>query len=234
MMDSQATTESAADNKAPTGNFADARRAMVNSQLRTSNVNTPAIMRIMDKVPREQFIPENKVAFAYIDRAVALTADRVLNPPVTHGLMLERAAIKASDNVLIIGAGTGYLATLVAPLANIVTALEHDGTLFAALQSNMDSHAKVTAVHADLTTGYKASAPYSLILIDGAVEHIPPAIAAQLADTGRIICGVSDNGVMRLAEGRKSADGNIGLNNYADADVAPLAAFAKAAEYRFA
>lgn len=233
MTDNLAPAQPAADNSAPMNNFANARRAMVNSQLRTSDVNTPSIIRIMDKVPREKFIAENKAAFAYIDRAISLSADRVLNPPVTHGLMLERAAIKETDNVLIIGAGTGYLAHLVAPLANIVTALEHDGALFAALQSNLEGNGKVTAVQADLTTGYKAAAPYSLILIDGAVDHIPPAIAAQLADTGRIICGVSDNGVMRLAEGRKSAGGDIGLNNYADADVAPLAAFAKAAEYHF-
>lgn len=234
MTDSLAPIETTANNKQESDNFAAARRAMVNSQLRTSNVNTPSIIRIMNIVPREDYIPANKSAFAYIDRAIALSAQRVLNPPVTHGLMLERAAITDADNVLIIAAGTGYLAALAAGLAKTVTALEHDDALYTALQNNMGSHANTAVVQADLTAGYKANAPYSIILIDGAVDYIPPAIAAQLADNGRIICGVDDNGVMRLAEGRKSSDGNIGLYYYADADVTPLAAFAKAAEYRFA
>ncbi len=214
--------------------FADARRAMVNSQLRTSDVNTPAIIQVMDSVPREEYVPESKRSFAYIDRAVQIATDRVLNPPVTHGLMLERAAARADDNVLIIGANTGYLAALLAPYTASVTALEEDDDLFSTLNNIMKDSAKVTAVKGNLADGHKGNAPYSLILIDGAVDHIPAAITKQLSENGRIICGVSDNGVMRLAEGRVSSDGTVNLNSYADADIAQLTAFTKAAEYRFA
>lgn len=221
------------DNGRADSGYAAARRAMVNSQLRTSDVNTPAIMRIMDSVPRENFVPETKRASAYIDRAIAIGPDRMLNPPVTHGLMLERAALKADDTVLIIGAGTGYLAALAAPQVAQLVALEEDAALFAALKDNMTDTANVRAEHGALASGYASGGPYSVIIIDGAVEDMPPVIAGQLAENGRIICGIWDNGVARLAEGRSSGGKSISLNSYVDADVAQLSAFAKPAEYRF-
>jgi len=213
--------------------YAASRRAMVNSQLRTSDVNTPLIISTMDTVSREIYVPENKRDFAYIDRAIALTGQRMLNPPVTHGLMLERAAIKPDDNVMIVGAATGYLAALVAPHVASLVAVEEETALFDALQQNLAGQSNIMVEKGDLTSGFGKSAPYSLIIIDGAVETIPTAIARQLADNGRLICGIWDNGVSRLAQGSRSGKNDVILHSYADADVAQLAGFAKSSEYRF-
>src|SRR3990167_11012177 len=120
-----------------------ARRAMIDSQLRVSGVNSPAILNAFNAVPREDFVPAERRAVAYIDRAVPLGGGRSLSPALTYGQMLEAAQTGREDNVLVISPN-GYLAALAAPLADSVTRA-------ASLASAQGG-------------------PYSLILIDGAAE----------------------------------------------------------------
>ncbi|MEO1046630.1 MAG: protein-L-isoaspartate O-methyltransferase [Pseudomonadota bacterium] len=214
--------------------FHDARRAMVDSQLRPNDVNDPVVIGVMAVTPRENFVAEERRTAAYIDRAIPLGDGRVLNPPLASGLMLTRANIQSSDNVLIVGANTGYMAALLAPIVNSVVALENDDTLFAMLTGNIGTtdSSNVTTVQGPLDKGYPKAGPYSLIIIDGAVETIPVPLARQLKDDGRLLCGLAEDGVTRLAIGRKVKD-NISLADFADADIAPLGAFARPAEYVF-
>lgn len=212
--------------------FKTARRAMVDSQLRPSDVSDPVIIGAMAVTPRENFISPERRASAYIDRAIPLTANRVLNPPLSTGLLLTRANILSSDNVLIIGAATGYIAALLASTVKAVVALEEDDALFAMLEQNIAGIGNITGVHGPLDKGFPKAAPYSLIIIDGAVETIPEPLTRQLADDGRLVCGVYENGVTRLAIGRKG-QGEINLTDFTDGDIALLTMFARPAEYVF-
>ncbi|WOE75588.1 protein-L-isoaspartate O-methyltransferase family protein [Alterisphingorhabdus coralli] len=212
--------------------FQTARRAMVNSQLRPNDVNDPVIIGAMAVTPREHFVSEERQASAYIDRAVPLADDRVLNPPLATGRMLTHANIVSSDTVLIIGAGTGYIAALLAPIVESVVALEESDTLFAQLSENVGAIDNVSVQRGPLEKGCPKSAPYSLIVIDGAVETIPAPLARQLSDDGRLLCGQNEAGVTRLAIGRKVGD-SISLAHFADNEIAPLSAFARPAEYVF-
>ena len=209
-----------------------ARRAMVNSQLRPNDVNDPVVIGAMAVTPRENFVSEERRAAAYIDRAVPLADGRVLNPPLATGLMLTRANVVSSDKVLIIGAGTGYIAALLAPIVESVVALEESDALYSQLAENMGAVDNVTAVHGPLEKGCPKSAPYSLIIIDGAVETIPELLARQLSNDGRLLCGQHEDGVTRMAIGRKAGDA-ISLADFADSEIAPLPAFARPAEYVF-
>ncbi|MEM1133965.1 MAG: protein-L-isoaspartate O-methyltransferase [Pseudomonadota bacterium] len=212
--------------------FQTARRAMVNSQLRPNDVNDPVIIGAMAVTPRENFVSEERRAAAYIDRAVPLDDGRVLNPPLATGLMLTRANIVSSDKVLIIGAGTGYIAALLAPIVESVVALEESDALYGLLAENMDAADNVITVHGPLEKGCPKSAPYSLIIIDGAVEIIPELLARQLSNEGRLLCGLHEEGVTRMAIGRKVGDA-ISLTDFADSEIAPLPAFARPAKYVF-
>lgn len=212
--------------------FQAARRAMVESQLRPNNVYDPVVIGAMAITPREGFVSEARRASAYIDRAIPLGNGREFNPPLVTGLMLTRANVLSSDDVLIVAAGTGYIAALLAPIVASVVALEDDHTLFAALDRNMAASGNVTTVHGPLDKGCPKAAPYSLIIIDGAVEMIPAPLIRQLKDDGRLLCGLQDGGVTRLAVGRKVGD-EITLSDFADSDIAPLSAFARPAEYIF-
>lgn len=212
--------------------YATARRVMVESQLRPSDVNDPVIIGAMAITPREKFLEAAQAPIAYMDRAIALGESRYLNPPLSAGLLLSRADIKSADTVLIIGAATGYLAALIAPIVTSVTAVEEQPLLAQRAQSALQGYDNVTVATGSLVDGDPAEGSYSLIIIDGAIDDVPQAIIDQLADDGRLVTGVNDNGVTRLAYGRKSGAG-FGLTRFADTDIAPLNAFVKAAEYRF-
>lgn len=158
-----------------------ARRAMIDSQLRTSGINDAWVLEAMNAVPREDFVPENARAAAYIDRAVPLGNGRFLAAPLVHGRMLAEAAPTSADTVLIVSGSAGYLAALVRPLVATVEIRDPADT-------------------AKLKKG-----AYSLILIDGAAEELPASIAAALAGGGRIVGGLVARGVTRLAIGRAVA-----------------------------
>ena len=112
-------------------NFEAMRRAMVESQLRTTGVSDPRVIAAMAETPRERFVPAERRALAYTDRPVTLGEGRALNPPEATGRLLTAADVRPADHVLIVGAATGYTAALLARLAGHVAALEEDPALLA-------------------------------------------------------------------------------------------------------
>jgi len=216
---------------APT-DFAAARRHMIESQLRPTDVSDPVVIAAMAVTAREDFVPESHRATAYIDRAIALGGGRVLNPALSTGLLLTRAELSGDDKVLLIGSGTGYMAALLAGIVAKVVAVEQDHALVEQSRPRLAGFANVELVESALAQGHAAGAPYSLIIIDGAVGELPEAIVAQLADGGRLLTGLDESGVSRLASGRRTA-GAFALVPFADTDIAPLAAFARPKSYTF-
>lgn len=204
-----------------------ARRAMIDSQLRPSGVNDPAILAAFDRTAREVHVPAERRSSAYVDRPVPLGNGRVLAPALTHGLMLTEAAPTPADRALLIGGGSGYLAALLAPLVGSLCVVERDAKLAATAPARPG-----TWTTSPLEQGAKAGAPYTLIVIDGAIEQLPAALAVQLADDGRVVTGLVERGVTRLAVGRKAA-GAVGFLTLAEADFAPLAGFARPRQWSF-
>ncbi|HEY0627439.1 MAG TPA: protein-L-isoaspartate O-methyltransferase [Allosphingosinicella sp.] len=187
-------------------NFEHMRRAMVASSLRTTGVNDPRVIAAFESVPREGFVPRDRVAMAYADALVPLGNGRDLNNPMSLGRMLTEAAPQPEDRALVIGAATGYAAAILAELVASVVAVEEDPSLAAAAKVALTG-AHVKFIEGPLEKGYKAGAPYDLILIDGAVEFVPEPIVAQLAENGRLAAAVLDNGVARVAIGRRGGAG---------------------------
>ncbi|WP_068864805.1 protein-L-isoaspartate O-methyltransferase family protein [Erythrobacter dokdonensis] len=181
---------------------ATARRAMIDSQLRTSGVNEEYVLARMLAVPREDFLPAEKSALAYIDRAVMMGAGGHLGAPLFYGKLLTEAAPGSDDRVLVVEGGTGYLAQLLRPLVADVA----------------------TATAADAAAGEAPAGSYSLILVDGAIEQLPEALTALLAEDGRIVSGLLLRQVTRLASGRK-VGGRIALQPVEDMGIPVLHAF---------
>ena len=96
--------------------FATARRAMVDSQLRTSGVNEEFVLARMLAVPREDFVPESARGTAYIDRAITLENGRRIAAPLFYGMLLTEAQPRKDDTVLVVDSGSGYLPELIRPL----------------------------------------------------------------------------------------------------------------------
>jgi protein-L-isoaspartate(D-aspartate) O-methyltransferase len=212
-------------------NFEHMRRAMVASQLRTTGTNDPAVLAAMGEVARERFVPPQRSAMAYADALVPLTASRQLNSPMALGLLLTEAAPEEAGRALVVGAATGYAAAVVAKLVPHVVAVEEDPELAGVARAAL-AGTGVTLVEGPLTAGHAAGAPYDLILIDGAVEFVPQALIDQLKDEGKLATGIVENGVTRLALGRKAGEG-FGLAAFADAAAAVLPQFEKPKAFTF-
>ena len=201
------------ENRTPTGASGAAsdaaRRAMIDSQLRTSGVNEPWVLAAMARVAREDFVPQASRAAAYTDRAVPLGGGRFLAAPLVQGRMLAEAKPTADDSALLVGNGQGYLAALLGPLVGSLDAVDPAD---AAIRKRKGS--------------------YSLIVIDGAIEELPGALAAQLAEGGRIVTGLVLRGVTRLAAGRKAA-GEVALLPLAEIGIPILPEFAAPKRWSF-
>jgi protein-L-isoaspartate(D-aspartate) O-methyltransferase len=185
-----------------------ARRAMIDSQLRTSGVSEPWILDAMGALAREDFVPETMREAAYIDRAIPLENGHMLAAPVVHGRMLAEARPQMSDKALLIGHSDGYLAAL---LRHMVGSLDVLNPGEAAAKGGGD---------------------YSLIVIDGAAEVLPDALAGRLADDGRLVTGQVLRGVTRIATGRKVA-GAIALLPLAEIGIPVLPEFAAPRRWSF-
>jgi protein-L-isoaspartate(D-aspartate) O-methyltransferase len=213
--------------QAPIPDFAAAREAMVESQLRPQGVTDPAVLAAMGRIHRENFLPGHARPLAYVDRAVALGDGRFLAAPAVLGQLLTQMTPERGQRALVVGAGTGYSAAVLADIGLEVTAVESSSALAAAAREQ-----GVEVVEAALEGGFAAGAPYEQILIDGAVEYIPDAIVEQLADGGRLGTAVIDRGITRLAVGRK-AGGAFGFLSIGDAGVPALPGFSRPKAFTF-
>lgn len=181
------------------------RRMMIDSQLRPNGVNDPALLAAIASVSRIAHVPAASASLAYADRAVPLGRGRSLNPTLTTARLIADAQIAPGQRVLLIGAGCGYAAAVLAALGAHVAAVESDPALLAMARDALDSCDHITLVDAALTAGSPQGAPYDRLVIDGAVELIPTSLIAQLVDGALIVTGVYDAGVTRLARAVKIA-----------------------------
>jgi len=213
---------------APVPDYAAARQAMVDSQLRPQGVNDPSVIAAMSVVPREKFVPEDQRLLAYIDRAVPLEQGRAMPPAAVTGMLLTALAPLRGETALIVGGGTGYAAAVLAEMGIKAVALESSASLAASAKKM-----RVGTVEGALDQGCERSAPYDFILIDGAVEVIPDALVAQLKDGGRLAGAIIDKGgITRLFVGRK-AGGGFGFHSIADSATPALPGFERPRVFTF-
>jgi protein-L-isoaspartate(D-aspartate) O-methyltransferase len=213
--------------QAPIPDFATARAAMVENQLRPQGVTDPAVLHAMGSIEREKFLPSHTRPLAYVDRAVAMGEGRFLAAPAVLGQLLAQMVPEGGQRALVIGTGTGYSATVLAAMGLQVVALESSAELAAAARKN-----GIKAVEGPLEAGWEKAAPYDQILIDGAVEYIPDEIVAQLAEGGRLGAALLDRGVARLIVGRKSGIA-FGYLSVGDSAAPALPGFARPQAFTF-
>ncbi len=212
-------------------NYEHMRRAMVASTLRTTGVNDPRVLAAIGAVPRERFVPAERVAAAYADTLVPLGNGRELNSPMALGRMLSEVSPQEGERALVIGAATGYAAAVMARLVDSVVATEEDPSLIEFARHALTG-TKVKLVKTHLTLGYAEDAPYDLILIEGAVEFVPQAIIDQVFDGGRLATALLDQGVTRVSIGRRVGE-SFGIAPMTDWAATILPGFVKPRAFSF-
>ena len=189
--------------------FADMRRAMIVSQLRPSGVGDNRVLDAMGAEPRENHVPDERRTTAYADRIVPMPGGTAINPPVVTGLLLDRAEIAPGDRVLIVADPSGYTTAVARRLTDSVVAIDWSGRSEPVIEGK-----------------------FSAIVIDGAVEQVPALLVESLDADGRLVTGIIDNGVTRLAVGRRGGSG-FALVPFVDAEVAILPQFARPRAFSF-
>jgi protein-L-isoaspartate(D-aspartate) O-methyltransferase len=177
-----------------------ARQLMVDSQLRARGISDLRVLEAMLRVPRHVFVPETYQSQAYEDHPLPISDGQTISQPYIVARMLESLELTPADKVLEIGTGSGYVTALLAELAAQVFSIErhlaladHARNLLAEL-----GYANVRVLTADGTLGLAANAPFDAILVSAAASDLPPALIAQLSESGRMIIPVGSPGSQQL------------------------------------
>ena len=168
--------------------FALRRKMMVDTQVRPSDVTKFPIIDAMLRLPREEFVPDEKVEAAYVGENLALDDRRVLLDPRALAKLLDALEISRSELVLDIGCATGYSSALMQTMAQAVVALEEDEELARAAEAALarTGAETVVLVNGPLCEGAPQHAPYDVIVVQGAIEEFPQALVTQLREGGRV------------------------------------------------
>jgi protein-L-isoaspartate(D-aspartate) O-methyltransferase len=218
--------------------FAAARRMMVDGQVRTADVTDRRLLAAMLETPRERFVPEDKASLAYLDLDVGVSAPgraaRHVLKPMVLAKLIHAAEIGEADRVLDLGCATGYSTALLARLAAQAVGLEQDEHLArhaaAALSEAGLANAKI--VTGPLVDGWRPDAPYDAIVLQGATEIAPAALAGQLKEGGRLVC-VLGRGAGAKAMVYRRVEGELSGRPVFDAAAPLLPGFSKPPAFVF-
>ncbi len=212
--------------------FATQRKAMVDSQVRPSDVTDRRIPRAMLEIARERFVAPAQQAVAYMDDHLQLPGGRSLLSPRVLGKMLQHLELGDAAAVLDIGGATGYSSALLARFAKSVVMLECDAALAETARGHLASTANVKVLTGPLTDGAPNDGPFDAILFNGAVAQVPPALLDQLKDGGRLVAVLVERGVGRATLWRRYAM-QFDQRTLFDASAPLLPGFERKAEFVF-
>jgi len=213
---------------------ANARQHMIDGQLRPNEVNDERIIEAIEAVKREKFVPKTLSGVAYLDSDIQVAPGRCLMSPMVFARLVDTAAVKKTDLVLDVGCATGYSSAVLGQLAEAVVALEEDDKLVqSAIKILADQECdNVAVVTGPLMDGLAAQGPYDLIFINGMIDQLPPQLIDQMAEGGRLICVLNDNGVGK-ATYVTHENGLIGKRILFDAYIPVFEAFNKKPGFLF-
>ncbi|MAS42659.1 MAG: protein-L-isoaspartate O-methyltransferase [Rhodobacteraceae bacterium] len=214
--------------------FAAARTAMVDNQVRPSDVTSYPIIEAMLTIPRERFVPVALRSVAYAGEHLTLAPGRVLLDPRTFAKMIEASDIGPDDLVLDAGCGLGYSTAVLARLGAAVIAVESDEDMARAAAetlSELEAH-NAEVVPGPLDQGAGDHAPYNVIFIQGGVEEVPQALSDQLREGGRMVL-IRMSGAYGRCEVLTKVNGALSAWRVFDAAAPVLEGFEKAAVFEF-
>ena len=217
-------------------NIEKARFLMIEQQIRPWDVLDQDVLELLVVVKREAFVPLAYRALAFADSEIPLPHGESMMTPKLEARILQELAIKKHENVLEIGAGSGYLAALLAYKARHVTTLEIEPELKALAQQNLADYGvgNVDVVEADGAQGYTAAnTTYDVIVVSGSLPVVTEALLAQIKVGGRMFVIVGDAPVMTAQIITRVSDISYNTVNLFETVVKPLRNAAVPSHFKF-
>ncbi len=220
-------------------NTEQARYNMIEQQIRTWNVLNPEVLDLLNVVKREAFVPAAYQSLAFMDTEIPLPCEANMLAPKMEARLLQEAEIKPTDNVLEIGAGSGYMAALLAHQAKHVTTVEIEPALAAMAEKNLANYGikNVDVVLGNGASGWQGSgpnaAPYDAIIISGSLPVLPEAFLQQLKIGGRLLAIVGTAPVMVAQKITRLSDVSFETVNMFDTLATPLREAQAPGQFKF-
>lgn len=195
---------------------------MIEQQIRPWDVLDTRVLGLLKKVKREQFVPKERQAMAFMDLEIPLGHGACMWQPKLEARVVQELHVKSSDRVLEIGSGSGYLAALLSRLAAHVTSVEIVPELHAFAEKNLAEHNidNVTLELGDAAQGWQGS--YDVIVLTGSVPVLPEAFQQSLKPGGRLFAIVGDAPAMQAKLVTRNQAGHFQNSNLFETCVAPL------------
>jgi protein-L-isoaspartate(D-aspartate) O-methyltransferase len=213
-----------ADQRAPDPLTA-ARERMVTEQIAARDVKDPRVLAAMRQIPRHLFVPADQQYSAYDDRPLPIGYDQTISQPYIVALMTELARPKATDRALEVGTGSGYQAAILSKLVAEVYSIEIIEPLAAEAKARLARMGCTNVIcrTGDGYGGWAEKAPFDLIVVTAAPDHVPPPLVAQLKPGGRLVIPVGEVfSVQELLVIEKDANGKTRTEQITPVRFVPL------------
>ncbi len=210
------------DSAEPSG-FAASRREMVDDQLRSRDITDPKVLAAMGRVPRHLFVPDNLQDDAYEDHPLPIGHGQTISQPYIVALMTQLAGPKPESRTLDIGTGCGYQAAVLAELCKEVYSIEIVEPLAEEARKRLErlGYKNVTVRAGDGYRGWPEKAPFDVIVVAAAPEHVPKPLIEQLAPGGRLVIPVGGF-FQELMIIEKKEDGSVERKSVAPVRFVPM------------
>jgi len=185
------------------------RRAMVDEQLRGRDIVDQRVLEVMERVPRELFVPEVERPRAYEDAALPLGGGQTISQPYMVARIVETLSLRGDERVLDVGTGSGYQAAVLAELAGTVVTIERIPELAESARANLAAagYDRVEVRVGDGTLGVPERAPFDAIAVAAAAPDFPQTLYEQLVPRGRLVVPVGGPRGQRLELVVRSPEG---------------------------
>ncbi len=188
--------------------FSSARKSMVEYQLQARGIQDADVLRVMGKVPRHLFLPEELWNYAYEDHPLSIGWGQTISQPYMVAIMTELLNVRPSDKVLEVGTGSGYQTAILAELAHYVVSIERIKELAEGAEQRLKDlgYSNIKVICGDGSLGYPKEAPYDAIIVTAGSPEVPDSLKKQLNEGGRLVIPVGGTNLQVLLKIIKKKD----------------------------
>ena len=216
-------------------NVEQARFNMIEQQIRPWDVLDQGVLSLLAVVRREDFVPPAYKAMAFVDTEVPLPNGQSMLAPKVEARLLQELGVQRHERVLEVGAGSGYMAALLAHKAQHVTTVEIDPELATFATENLRRAwvMNVTVLQADASKALPVEGPFDVIVLSGSVAEVPRSLLGQLKPGGRLTAIVGQLPVMQAVLMTRGPESGFARVELFDTVAPRLAGFGEPSRFTF-